>query len=43
VFGVLFAFGLTVVTMVYALDHVSGYHLNPAVFADGSPRSSAAP
>lgn len=31
VFGVSFAFGLTVVTMVYALGHVSGGHLNPAV------------
>ena len=31
VFGVSFAFGLTVVTMVYALGHVSGAHLNPAV------------
>jgi len=31
VFGVSFAFGLTVVTMVYAMGHVSGGHLNPAV------------
>ena len=31
VFGVSFAFGLTVVTMVYALGHISGGHLNPAV------------
>ena len=29
--GVSFAFGLTVVTMVYALGHISGGHLNPAV------------
>jgi aquaporin Z len=29
--GVSFAFGLTVVTMAYAIGHVSGAHLNPAV------------
>lgn len=29
--GVSFAFGLTVLTMVYALGHISGAHLNPAV------------
>ena len=29
--GVAFAFGLTVLTMVYAIGHVSGAHLNPAV------------
>lgn len=29
--GVAFAFGLTVLTMVYALGRVSGGHLNPAV------------
>ncbi|MDD2659310.1 MAG: aquaporin Z [Methylococcales bacterium] len=29
--GVAFAFGLTVLTMVYAVGHVSGAHLNPAV------------
>jgi aquaporin Z len=40
VFGISFAFGLTVVTMVYAIGHIS-CHLNPArstgsaVFADG--------
>jgi aquaporin Z len=30
-FGVAFAFGLSVVTVVYALGHISGGHLNPAV------------
>jgi aquaporin Z len=29
--GVSLAFGLTVVTMVYAVGHISGAHLNPAV------------
>jgi aquaporin Z len=31
VFGIAFAFGLSVVTMVYAIGHISGAHLNPAV------------
>src|SRR5271163_5178920 len=29
--GVAFAFGLTVVTMAYAVGHISGGHFNPAV------------
>jgi aquaporin Z len=29
--GVALAFGLTVLTMGYAIGHISGYHLNPAV------------
>src|ERR1700743_2939526 len=29
--GVSLAFGLSVVTMAYAIGHISGVHLNPAV------------
>jgi aquaporin Z len=29
--GVSLAFGLTVVTMAYAVGHISGGHFNPAV------------
>ena len=38
--GVSLAFGLTVVTMAYAIGHVSGCHLNPG--RHGRPRGGRA-
>jgi len=35
--GVAFAFGLTVLTMAFAIGHISGCHLNPGFPLDSGP------
>ena len=41
--GVSLAFGLTVVTMAYAVGHISGGHFNPAVTLGSSPADASRP
>ena len=40
--GVSLAFGLTVLTMAYAIGHISGCHLNPSMMALSGPANSPA-